>query len=351
MDLDALLQSHGEEAPSGEDLEYDPVFTELEIAAQPGEERQAGDEILAAEDPDYKEVAEKALEIMQRSHDLRAGIFMAEAQLRLKGLTGFADCTTYVRRCLEEYWGSCHPQLDEDDDNDPTMRVNAVFALSDPNRILRGLRKAPMTKSRMFGDLSLRDMLVADGEITPTSDMDTVPDAASIMAAFQDTDPDELKAMAEAAARALGDIKAISAKFDSETPGQGPDLDPVQKTLVQINKRMADAMGDDAVGADSADDAEEVGEGDGAEDGGAAPAARPAGGGGGGAINTPNDVRNAIDRIVAYYERTEPSSPVPILLLRAKKLVGADFMTIMKDMAPAGVENVTYIGGIEDVEE
>jgi type VI secretion system protein ImpA len=349
MDLDALLQSHGEEAPSGEDLEYDPVFTELEIAAQPGEERQAGDEILAAEDPDYKEVAEKALDIMQRSHDLRAGIFMAEAQLRLKGLPGFADCTTYVRRCLEEYWDTCHPQLDADDDNDPTMRVNAVFALSDSNRILRGLRKAPLTKSRTFGSMTLRHMLVADGEITPPSDMDGVPDASSITAAFQDTDPAELKALAEAAARALSDVKAIGAKFDTETPGQGPDLDPVQKMLVQINKRMADQMGADAVGAEAAEEEEDAG--DGAEGGDATPAPRASGGGGGGSINHPNDVRNAIDRIVAYYERAEPSSPVPILLKRAKKLVGADFMTIINDMAPAGVENVTYIGGIVEAEE
>lgn len=350
MDLDALLQSHGEEAPSGDDLEYDPAFTELEIAAQPGEERQVGDEIRAAEDPDYKEVAEKALDIMKRSHDLRAAIFMAEAQLRLKGLVGFADSTTYVRRCLEEYWDTCHPQLDADDDNDPTMRVNAVFALSDSNRILRGLRKAPMTKSRMFGMISLRDMLVADGEMTPTSDMDTVPDAASVAAAFQDTDPEELKTIAAAAARALSDIKAINAKFDSETPGMGPDLEPVQKMLAQINKRMAKVMGEDAVAADGDAGGDDSAEAEG--EGGAPAAARPAGGGsGGGAINSPNDVRNAIDRIVAYYERAEPSSPVPILMMRAKKLVGADFMAIIRDMAPAGVENVTYIGGIEDVEE
>ena len=145
----------------------------------------------------------------------------------------------------------------------------------------------------------------------------------------------------------LDDIKAIGAKFDSETPGQGPDLDPVQKMLTQINKRMAAAMGSDAVGAE--EDGDEAAE-EGGEEGGAA-APRPASGGGGGAINTPNDVRNAIDRIVAYYERAEPSSPVPILLKRAKKLVGADFMTIITDMAPAGLENVTYIGGIEEAEE
>ena len=345
MDLDALLQSHGEEEPSGEDLEYDPVFMELEIAAQPGEERQVGDEIIPAEDPDYKQVAEHALNIMGRSHDLRAGVFMAEAQLRLKGLAGFADATSYIRRSLEEFWPSCHPQLDEDDDDDPTMRVNAVFTLSDERRVLRGLRQVPMTKSRMFGMISLRDIAVAEGEMTPPADMETVPDSASIAAAFQDTDSDELKTIAQAAATALADIKAINAKFDAEIPGLGPDLEPVQKLLSQINTRMFNALGEDAIAGD-ADDAGFADDASGADGGDVV--ARPAAGGGGGAINSPNDVRNAIDRIVAYYERSEPSSPVPILLQRAKKLVGADFMSIIKDMAPAGVENVTYIGGIEE---
>ena len=69
---------------------------------------------------------------------------------------------------------------------------------------------------------------------------------------------------------------------------------------------------------------------------------------GGGAINSPNDVLNTLDRIISYYKRNEPSSPVPMLLLRAKKLVSADFLTIVKDMAPHGVENVYLIGGIEE---
>ncbi|MEX0301411.1 MAG: type VI secretion system protein TssA, partial [Leisingera sp.] len=39
---------------------------------------------------------------------------------------------------------------------------------------------------------------------------------------------------------------------------------------------------------------------------------------------------------------------LPILLERCKRLVGADFLTIMNDMAPQGVDNVHLIGGIED---
>lgn len=343
MDVDALLQSHGEDAPSGEDLEYDPAFTELEIAATPGEERQVGDEIIAAEDPDYKEMAAKASEILGRSHDLRAGIFMAEAQLSLKGLPGFAEATRYLRGCLEQYWETCHPQLDEDDDDDPTMRVNAVLSLADTNRILRNLRRAPLTDSRVFGVVTLRDIAVAEGEATPSPDIETVLDGAGIAAAFQDTDPERLSELSAAATEARDNVTAISEVFDAQTPGQGPDLDPLLKLLKQITSKMANATGaPDAVDADETDDAPAAG----------GASARPiVSGGGTGAINTSTDVMNAIDRIMAYYEKHEPSSPVPILLARAKKLVNADFMTIVKDMAPGGVDNVNLIGGFEEEDE
>lgn len=345
MDLDALLQSHAEDAPSGDDLEYDPVFIELEIAAQPGEEKQAGDEIIAATAPDYKDVRAKALAVLERSHDLRAAIFLAEAELRLSGFAGFARATSYIRRCLEDFWDSCHPQLDAEDDNDPTMRVNAVLALADPDRILRGVRKAPLTHSRSFGMMSLRDIAVAEGDMTPTSDMESVPDSASVSAAFQDTDEAKLRETAQAAATALADVQAINARFDAETPGRGPDLDPLIKLLKQASRRLGAELGDseaeetpqDAAEDDQAEDVPDTGR---ARGGG--------GGGGGGAINSPNDVLNALDRIMGYYERAEPSSPVPILLKRAKKLVNADFLTIVKDLAPGGVDNVNLIGGIEE---
>jgi type VI secretion system protein ImpA len=59
------------------------------------------------------------------------------------------------------------------------------------------------------------------------------------------------------------------------------------------------------------------------------------------------DVEETLDRLMAYYARQEPSSPVPILLARAKKLVGADFMTIVREIAPGGADNVKLIGGLE----
>lgn len=349
MDVDALLEERDEDQPSGEDLEYDPDFTELEIAAQPGEERQVGDEVLPAEDPDYKDVRTRAMGILERSHDLRAAIFLAEAELRLSGFTGFAAATRYLAGCLEQHWATCHPQLDEEDDDDPTMRVNAVRGLSDDRRILRGVRRAPLTASRMFGALTLRDIAVAKGEVTAPADMESIPDMSQVNAAFQDTEEDALAEIAEAAAQALADVQAISAAFDEHTPGMGPDLDPLIDLLKTANSHLRAATGADV-------EEEEAATGD-EEDGAAGAAApRPAlggggGGGGGGAITSPTDVTNALDRIIGYYERHEPSSPLPILLVRAKKLVNADFLTIVRDMAPDGIDNVHLVGGISEEEE
>mgnify|MGYP000111698485 CR=1 FL=1 len=353
MDPAVLLQSKGEDAPSGENLEYDPAFTEMELAAQPGEESVVGNETIEATDPDYREVQKKALEVLERSHDLRAAVFLGDALLHSEGLTGFADVTAYMRGCLEQFWDTCHPELDEDD-GDPTMRINAVQDLcgqpdgmAGPSALYRSLRRAPLTESRGFGRFCQRDIEIAEGVMTAPADMEHIPDTATIGAAFQDSDEEIVAARLAAIEAAEENVRAVSAVFDEQTPGQGPDLSALIKLLQQIAKRIRDYGNVSA----EAGAGEEGAAGDGAADegGAAAPAAgEQAGAAAPGMINSPADVSNALDRIIAYYRRREPSSPLPILLERAKRLVGADFLTIMNDMAPQGVDNVNLIGGIED---
>lgn len=342
IDVDALLQSFGDDQPSGEDLVYDADFSTLEVTAAPGEEQQVGDSVIAAEEPEYAEVVTLAEGLLTRTKDLRVAMILANASLRTEGLPGFEAVLRYVRGCLEQYWESCHPQLDEDDDNDPTERSNAVLGLTDTNSVMRSLRMAPLSESRAFGRMSLRDIMVAEGEMTAPSDMDSVPDGASVNAAFQDTDDEWLEATKTAAANIVDHLKTISNVFDEQAPGLGPDLTPIQKVAHDITKKLAVYAGGEVVenGEVSPEAASNL------------PAARATGGGGGGggggAINNSHDVVNMLDRIIDYYQRNEPSSPVPVLLTRAKRLVSADFVTIMRDMAPRGVENVALIGGFDE---
>jgi type VI secretion system protein ImpA len=55
-----------------------------------------------------------------------------------------------------------------------------------------------------------------------------------------------------------------------------------------------------------------------------------------------------MDRICEYYEKNEPSSPVPVLIRRAQKLVVADFEAIMRDLAPSGLDQWQVIKGSDD---
>ncbi len=336
MSLTDLLIAHSDDAPSGENLEYDALFTDLQLAAAAKEERQIGDQVLAAEEPDYKDVVAKATAVLEKSHDIRAAVYMAHAKLHTGGLEGFADATAYIRGCMEQFWESCHPELDEDD-GDATMRINAIVSLTDTNTVLRGLRHAPLTDSRGFGRFSLRDILISEGEMELPGDMETPPDTNAIGAAFQDTDPETLATYLAAAKSATADIEAIDAVFAEKTPGEGPELEPLLKTLKRIEGRLASAVGlpEEAL-------EEEVPEN------GAAPAASGAAPAPTGTISSRADVTAALDRIMAYYTKHEPSSPLPMLLTRAKRLVDADFFTIMKDIAPDGVSNVRTIGGLPD---
>ena len=138
-------------------------------------------------------------------------------------------------------------------------------------------------------------------------------------------------------------ISAIEALLDEKTPGNSPDMEPL-RALLKIGMDAASA----AIGEPVEDVMEET------SNDAAGTSARPTAAqntGGVGGVNSANDVKRTIDLILDYYKRAEPSSPVPIILARAKRLVGADFMTIVKDMAASAEDEVRTIGGITDDEE
>ena len=345
IDVDRLLESFGEDAPSGPDTEYDQDFVALAIAATPQEELAVGESVIEAEEPDYRDVRDKALELLGRTRDLRVAVHLALAALRLEGFPGFADVLNYMRGSLEQYWDSVHPQLDPDDDNDPTMRVNAVRDLTGNDTFLRAVRLAPLTDSRAFGRFCLRDIQLVRGEISP-ADGEQIHAENEIEAAFEDT-PEETRARIAAALSQSDDhLRAIEAVFDEQVPAQGPDLAALRQLLHEARAAIAPHL--------AAGEAEETGE-TGEREAAAAPGGparpAPARGGAPGAIETREDVCAAIDRICAYYSANEPSSPVPFLLQRARRLVAADFQTILRDMAPEGYANFALVAGIEEEEE
>ncbi|WP_205746852.1 hypothetical protein [Duganella callida] len=55
-----------------------------------------------------------------------------------------------------------------------------------------------------------------------------------------------------------------------------------------------------------------------------------------------------LDKLIGYYEKHEPSSPLPLLLLRARRLVPKSFLEIIEDMAPDGMHQIAVLRGPQD---
>ena len=352
LDLAALLAPFSDDAPSGEAVEYDPQFNELETAARGTPEREVGSTIIPGEEPDWREVERIALELCGRAKDIRVAIFLLRAELRLAGLVGLAESLQLIKGYLADFWPSVHPQLDPGDDNDPSARINALVALCDNELVLPVVRTLPLTQSRQFGRFSYRDYAITAGLMQPSAkaqdkDASKPPDAAAIDAGFADTELEILQERAEAAAAALEALAGIDAAVaDALGAGSGPELDPLRRLLRDIkgllDQQLAKRGGGEAGAAAEDGDAAEAGAAQGAPVAVRAPA---------GVIRGRGDVVELLDKICRYYADNEPSSPVPLLLERAKRLVTMNFLELLKDLTPDGVPAFGMIAGIREDQE
>jgi type VI secretion system protein ImpA len=251
---------------------------------------------------------------------------------------------------LDDYWESVHPQLDPDDDNDPTLRVNTVASLCDPASTLRLLKSAPLVDSRALGRFSLLDIAIAKGDHPLPPGMETKPEMAAIDAAFMECDLDSLKATTSAVSSAMDRVHSIEQTLTEKVGASNS----VELKRLATELRGASRILEDKLTARNAN------AGDGGSDLAAAEApagnVEQAGTGGGASAGTPlriageiasrDDVIRVLNKVCDYYARFEPSSPVPLLLERAKRLATKSFLEILRDLTPDGVGQAEAIGGI-----
>lgn len=342
LDVESLLEPISEESPCGPNLEYDDQFVALEAAARGKPEQQYGDTIIAAEEPDWREVCRHGLDLVHRTKDLRVVCLLARAFVETEGLPAFAESLAVIRGYLERYWQFVHPQLDPDDANDPTLRVNTIASLSSASATVKSLRTRPIIYARTVGQFSLRDIAVANGDQPPLPDQD-IPTPSAIEAAFMQCELDMLKVAAAATRESLVHAELIENMVtDQVGAANAVSLDGLRETLSEIMSLYDEYLPRRDSSADAGD--EPFGQDDvAAADGAPAPAARRDG-----EIRTREDVLNALDRVCQYYDRWEPSSPVPLLLRRAKRLASKSFLEIVKDLTPGALDQIQSLSGISD---
>jgi type VI secretion system protein ImpA len=338
VDVDVLLEDLEEAAPCGPNLEYDPAFLELEQSALGKPEVQYGDTIVPAVPPEWKQVKKQALDLFARTHDLRVAMPLVRALLALHALPGFADGMRLLERLVAERWDGVHPELDPDDGNDPTLRINSLAQLADPATILRDLRETAFVMLPGLGPLTLRILEQAHGE-APVPDGQTALAPASIDASLADVSDDAMQVATAAVNGALESAVNLEAALVRHVGStQALSLGPLTRQL----RRMADLLASRAPSAqEDAADAPLDADGSAQQGGSIAPRAAAITGD----VASRDDVIRMIDKILAYYQRYEPSSPVPMLLERAKRLAPMSFMEVMENLAPDSMQQLNVIRG------
>lgn len=332
MDLGGFSQATLEHPPCGIDLDDSGELFMLEQTA-------CWDK--AEVEVDWTEVRDAASSALARSRDLRVCPYLAGALLHTDGVVAFCDALVLLRSLLETFWDDIYPKLD---DGDATERSNAVFNFTNYHRIIRPLRTLPLVEDRAAGRFSLQDYNIALGKVDLPEDYEgDAPQLALIEAAFRAVPIEHLHTLNTALGRAVENVKDAEALFSEHVGSEAaPDLLRLRDTLQAMNNMTETAFaGREDGNADT--DAGDDGRGDFVPDGPEfASVATP-----GVAIRSREDVGQHIDEILHYFRVHEPSSPVPLLLRRAKRLLHMDFMAIVEDVAPDAVQNVVALGGKE----
>ena len=336
LDVENVVSPISEETPCGPDLEYEPEFGELERASKGKASQVMGDEEIEAEPPNWSVVYDLAQGLLERSLDLRIAVLLARASLNQHGPEGLADGLDVFGRLIEQQWDNVHPQLDPEDDYDPMLRLNSILPLVDADGMIADLLRLELVASRAVGKFTLHDWRVASGELSPDPDQQVVPDPALINAAFMDADVDEVEANSNQIVRSIELVKAFEqAILEQVGDAVAPSFTPLIDELTQIRAIYAEKLNARGVGA-------EVPETVAGSEGAVAPGA-----GISGEVLSREDAIRMIDKICAFYDRAEPSSPVPLLLQRARRLVPMSFMEIVQDLAPDGVHQAESIRGAQ----
>jgi len=340
LDIEKLTAPVDEENPCGEgldDLVFDPDYAELDRLAQGKPEKVMGDEVIAAEEPDWRAVREKSLALFERVRSLRVAVFLTKASCARDGIPGMVQGLAIVRGLLDRYWDQVEPLID---DGDATERLHTVAEIASEQGLLRLIRQSELVSSPAIGTYTIRDYLIATDKLTAGKDEDAAT-LTSINQALMDCELDDLQQMIVNIDDAVETAGAIETQFNQNVASQYLiDLDPFTKLFAEIRPALQEVLGRRGVVVEGAG-TQETGEEPGA--GASAPAS--------GEIRSREDVVRMLDRITEYYNRNEPSSPVPLLVQRAKRLVSADFMAIIKDIASDGAKQADRLLGSGDSED
>ncbi|MBU2980561.1 type VI secretion system protein TssA [Lentibacter algarum] len=377
MNFDRLLAPIEGENPSGVELRHDLRFHDLERLTEPAARtaRVNDDGSLsdAAPNVDWDRIISEGQELSNEGRDLRLLVLMTRAQFNLNGFEALSMALDFLAQTVAQHWDSLHPALrDRDDPKVAALpRLNAFRQLeNDDSGLLGDMRFGVILNPRGIGPITGDDMALAalsdfemlskaaSGLSQAEKDALTAAhgqrvnrvQAATRMMAAEDTETLEgLMAGISACEKGLNDLSDAVAKAAQFGDQPGLAMPEMQEFLAQCHQTLAKAVTDTAEDAPMVEDNPAATAADPKEAAKAkAPDAAAPAPSAPGTIASRADVQNSLDQIIAFYERTEPGSPMPHLARRMRRMVAMDFLEIMEEIAPSGLKEFRNVAGVDE---
>jgi len=337
-----LLQPVTPDVPCGESLEDSPLllsFDEFRLFGRALPFDVSGRALTEEEKkanpiPDWGDMRKRSLEALAKSKDLRILAHLAGALIRTDGLSEFADTVVVAADWLDQHWAAVFPLVDED----AILRRSALNCFADPVAVIDGVRRAALVSSRQHGTFSLRDIDIATRQLVP-GEGDRQVAENQVKAAFGSMPIAALIQLQDDVADAVTSLNQIDAAMREAAGSEAtPGFDALTTQLSRMSQvlRAQLASHPDQVGAATA--------------GSQRPDTPDAGPSAIGVVQSRQDAIRALDAVAAFFRQSEPSSPIPLFLERAKRLVSKDFLEVLADIAPDAVQQARAAGGLKEGE-
>lgn len=360
-------------------MRNDPAFHELERLTESQKKVEyEGNNKSEVEVPiDWDSVLDKADELRSHGRDLRLLVIVTRALTHNGALAGLAQGLTLIAQTFDRHWDTMHPALRSGAPREAALRrINALIDLQNSqDGLLKDLRGMVFFSPRTIGPISGRDLEQAalDERVMlqeAASGLGTAEKAALTSAHNQllnrvrtgcaaqiDQAADAMTSLLADARAAIAALDAVDVALNARIEGNGatvPELKKFLQRLLTTLERNSSAGTQVANGAAKASPqpaqpaSTPARNGHGAEPMASVASPVEASAGLPDRINSRDEVVKCLDLVVAFYDRTEPSSPIPHLARRVRRMVHMDFVELMEDLAPSGLKEFRLLAGVPD---
>lgn len=329
--LSIILAPVSQESPCGdnlyEDMGYEVQFAALVnaglgIAAESFVEGQSATSSTPTGKTAWLELEEQLVDLFRQTKHLDMLYLLSLTEGHLQGLSGLIEGIDYTNNLLARHWDDIHPVESE---ADYEFRQDCLKKLDTP-AFADSLDGTVVADGKQLGKFTLGDWILAQREnpealrTIEQARVETLKDQPS----FYDDIASRLNELQESLGRMELTVKDNFVSF--RLPFKA-----VKAKLAEIAQVISGFSGVAVEGMEAA-----------------APAAGGSGGSGSGVsvpdqINSREDVVKTLAKIILYYTKNEPTSPVPAMLERAQRVATMNFKEIVQEF------NLTGTPAIQDV--